>query len=367
MFRFKISTLFIVLVLLTTACASQSTVAPQEPTAVPAQNESSMPTPTEKPAQAEPVTLKIGDSASITLHSLPAIAVKEGCDVKNGIKLDIQTFPSGAAMVESVAAGDIMVGQAGDTPFTSLAASGVPVKLIAQNTDSGANYTFWVKKELNPQSPKDLVGTTIGYPFGSTSASIMNQFIKVYGLDPNQIKTVDMSPNNVVAAYTSGDIDGFILWSPASNKAAAARPSIKIHDAYQSYFPSNAGPQRLGTAHTVVFAREEMLKDHPDVVQNYLRTLICADKFLSDPATGEQARQIIADSLQIDKSIVDDTKDQIIFQLNIDQPFLDDIKQVGDELYQAGKITTQPDVKAWTDTGPLSAVAPDLVKLGQSN
>ncbi|MCZ7573288.1 MAG: ABC transporter substrate-binding protein [Ardenticatenaceae bacterium] len=366
MYRITALPFLVVMVLLVAACAGPATPAPSTSGAGAAAT--SAPAPTSAPAATEAtqkqfVKLVVGDSASITLHSLPAIAMAKGFDKAEGIELETRTFPSGAAMVEAVAAGELQVAQAGDTPFTSLAASGTPVKMIAQMTDSGANYTFWVKKELNPQKPEDLLDHTFGLPFGSTSQLVMNGFIETYNLDPARMKQVDMKPNDIVAAYTKGDIDGFILWSPGSNRAAQARPSVKVHDAYQSYFPDKPGPQRLGTAHTVIFAREELLKEQPEVVQAYLRTLLRAKKFLDDPATAGEARQIVADSLKIDKSIVEETKDQIIFQLDINQQLIDDLTLVGNELYKANKIKNPPDLKAWMDSGPLAAVAPELVNL----
>jgi ABC-type nitrate/sulfonate/bicarbonate transport system substrate-binding protein len=307
--------------------------------------------------------LEVGTSASITLHSLPAIAAKKGFDTDNGLDLEITSFPSGSGMVEAVAAGDIGIAQAGDVPFASLIAGGVPVKLVAQLTDSGANYTFWMAEEFAPQNAEGIEGRTIGVPFGSTSSLIMSQFIETYGLDEKSIDLVDLEPDAIAAAYAAKDIDGFILWSPGSDQAASQRDSVKIHDAYESYLPCCEGPKLLGAAHTVVFARDDVLSDDPETVERYLQTLADARAFTLDSQTRDEAIGIVAEALDIDQDIVAGAMKQIEFAFDLDQDLLDDLDAVATGLEEAGSIQSPPPIPEVVDSGPLSEVAPEFVDL----
>jgi ABC-type nitrate/sulfonate/bicarbonate transport system substrate-binding protein len=306
--------------------------------------------------------LTVGTSVSITLHSLPIIAAVKGFDRAEGIELDIRLFPSGAAMTEAVASGDLAVAQVGDVPFVSMLAAGVPLKLVAQMTDSGRNYSFWMRADAKVRRPEDVLDKTIGFPFGSTSHLIMAQFIKVYGLDARRIKQVDLQPPGVVAAYARGDLDGFILWSPGSNRAARARPSVKIHDAYMSYLLDRPGPRRLGPAHTVVFAREEFLRRNPRLVEAYLRALLRAREFLYSPATSVEAEAIIAEALRVERDIVREALPEIRFQLDIDKRLINDLDMVGRLLAELGRIRAAPEIKKYIDLEPLTRIDRRLVR-----
>lgn len=307
--------------------------------------------------------LVVGTSLSLTLHSLPAIAAAKGLDKLEGLQLDIRMFPSGAAMTEAIATGEIKVAQIGDVPFVSMLAAGVPVRLVAQMTDSGRNYTFWVRRELEVRRAEDLLDKTIGFPFGSTSQLIMMEFIRVYRLDGRRIRVVDLGPAGVVAAYARGDLDGFILWSPGSNQAARVRASTKIHDAYFSYLIERPGPRRLGPAHTVIVAREEVLRSDRSVVEAYLRTILRARDFLYSRTTAAEAEQLIAEALRIETGIVREALPEIRFQLDLDSRLMGDLERVARALYELGRITRMPRVRDVTDAGPLRKVAPGLVKL----
>lgn len=307
--------------------------------------------------------LTVGTSASITLHTLPAIAVDQGFDEANGLDLEIQMFPSGSAMVEAVATGELQVAQAGDVPYLSLVAGGVPVRLLGELTDSGANYGFYMAADQAPENPEDVHGARIGLPFGSTSSIIMDGFIDAYGLDESQIELIDLAPDAIAAAHSSGEIDGFVLWSPGSNRAAAERETVKIHDAYTSYLPCCEGEQKLGAAHTVVFAREEALSEDPEVVEQYLQTLIDAKAFLEDPATAEEGRRIIAEALEVDDELVAQALEEIEYPLALDQGLIDDMSVAAEQLVASGSVTEVPPLEEVLAPEPLSAVAPDNVEL----
>lgn len=314
-----------------------------------------------QPAQTKSLT--VGTSASITLHTLPAIAVDQGFDADNGLDLEIQMFPSGSAMVEAVATGELQIAQAGDVPFLSLASGGVPVRLLGELTDSGANYTFYMAADHAPENPEDVHGKRIGLPFGSTSSIIMDQFIAEYGLEESQVELIDLAPDAIAAAYSSGEIDGFVLWSPGSNRAAAERDSVKVHDAYTSYLPCCEGEQKLGAAHTVVFGLQEILDDDPDLVERYLQTLLDAKEFLENPDTVEEARGIIAEELDVDDEIVQQALEEIEYPLSLDQALLDDLSAAGEELVASGSVTEVPPLEELVVPDALSSVAPDSVDL----
>ncbi|MCZ7573272.1 MAG: ABC transporter substrate-binding protein [Ardenticatenaceae bacterium] len=310
--------------------------------------------------------LELGYAPGPPLSTPWAVAVEKGFDKAEGLKLIGKSFPSGAAMVEALAAGTLKIGNAGDTPAISLISGGAPVKIIAQLADSGRTYALYARKELNIQSPKDLEGRTIALTFGSTSSTLFQKMVEAYGLDKSKINVVDMQPPEIIVAYTRGEIDGFIVWQPFGHKGSQARPTVKLHDAYESYFPAAPGLKKIFGGRTVIIANDTLIQEHPDVVKAYLRVVDRVYKWLADPANRKEAVAILAEESKADEAVIDVTMDQIAYQLTVDDAFLRDVYTAAEVLYDAGKLKSAPapNLEGWTNFNLLRDVFPQYVTIG---
>ena len=64
-------------------------------------------------------------------------------------------------------------------------------------------------------APQDLRGKTIAVPFGSTTHFHMMFALEQFNISPKDLKVLDMSPPDMVAAWERGDINGGFVWDPA--------------------------------------------------------------------------------------------------------------------------------------------------------
>jgi ABC-type nitrate/sulfonate/bicarbonate transport system substrate-binding protein len=306
--------------------------------------------------------LVVGDGFGSPLSHVRAIAEAKAFS-EPGLSIEWMRFPTGAALVEGIAAGKIQVGIAGDTPAMALVAGGAPAKIVAKQTDSSLAYALYARKDANIRRPEDLYGKTIGFTFGSQAQGLWISILNAHKLDPSKIKTVNLSPSGLQAAYERGEIDGFVLWQPSAYVIAHLRPTIRLEDPAKSYFPDRTGPLELNGYYTVIVARDDVINGKPELLKAFLRLVDKTNKFIS--ANPSEAAKIIAMTLKVDPQAIRAVLEQTKHDMTVDDTFVKDMEAQANQLYAQGRFRAQPpaELKAWLDFSILKQVFPNYVKL----
>ncbi|MCZ7573285.1 MAG: ABC transporter substrate-binding protein [Ardenticatenaceae bacterium] len=378
--RATILPVIVVLALIMVACGGGTTPAPAEPAAptattaaaaepAPAATATTAPAPTEaaaatKPAQMQTVKLVVGDGVGNPLGHVQAISKAKGFS-EPGLEIEWKRFPSGAAQVEALASGDLQVGIAGDTPAMALISGGTPAKIVSKQTDPSRGYAVYARQDANVQKPEDLYGKTVGFTFGSQASALWANVLGAYNLDASKMKTIDLSPPDLVASYERGDIEVFAIWQPYGYRLSQIRPTVKLHDPYTSYFPSAPGPKRLGGYYTVIIARDEVIRNQPEALKAFLRLVDRTNKFITEnPA---EAVQIISENIKADPEGQKVTIEQIEHTMVVDDLFLQDLESQANFLFKQGRLRNapKPGLQGWYDFSLLKEVFPEYVKVTQ--
>jgi taurine transport system substrate-binding protein len=134
-----------------------------------------------------------------------------------GWKINWVKFDSGAKVINAMASGDVQVALAGSSPIAAGVSRGVDMQLFWIVEDIAAAEALVVRdgSGIDIADPKSLEGKKIGVPFVSTTHFHMMYALELWGLDPSQVTLLNMQPNQVVAAWERGDIDGAFVWDPA--------------------------------------------------------------------------------------------------------------------------------------------------------
>lgn len=64
----------------------------------------------------------------------------------------------------------------------------------------------------------DIRGKKIAVPFGSTTHFSLLSLLKLEGIAPGELTVLDLQPQEMVAAWQRGDIDGGYVWQPNLGK-----------------------------------------------------------------------------------------------------------------------------------------------------
>lgn len=236
--------------------------------------------------------IKVKAGHLVALDMAPLFVAKEsGCFAENGLEVETVFFANPGDNNAALAGGAI---DFSTNPFTLpffAANSGVPIKVIAAAGGWGVMEVV-AQKELELNSVADLKGyikshdkkLKIATLQGDTLELILTREFEKYGIDQQDVELVYFNDLlAMVEAFRSGQTDLLSHIKPYTSEMVATKGATVLTDNSKSW--------SLTTPNTVVSVLDNTLKNRPDVVQGYLKGLICgADLINGDP---EKATEIL--------------------------------------------------------------------------
>ncbi|UFN47707.1 PhnD/SsuA/transferrin family substrate-binding protein [Roseomonas sp. OT10] len=166
------------------------------------------------------VTLRVADQAGATRSKLAAAGLLD--DVPYRIEWSV--FAAAVNIHEALKAGAVDLGMAGSGPTIAALAGGSRVRIVA-GWDTGGRETYLL---VPPDSPvrrlEELRGRTVS-PTGRGSAGhlIVVNALESVGLSAADVKLAFLSPADAGAAFSSGSIDAWGIWSTYAYRALGTR------------------------------------------------------------------------------------------------------------------------------------------------
>lgn len=138
------------------------------------------------------------------------------------------SFDSGRDVNTAMASGGIDVGLVGSVPASTGIAQNLPYQVYLIHDIIGDNEALAVTQASGIASMADLPGKKIAVPFGSTTHFSLLSALNQEGVDPNDVQILDMQPQDMLAGWQRGDIDGGFVWHPTLSKMMEADGSILV-------------------------------------------------------------------------------------------------------------------------------------------
>lgn len=188
------------------------------------------------------------------------VAIADGSIEKaTGYKIHWRQFESGAKVATAMASGDVKVGVIGSSPLAAAVSQGVDLQLVWILDNINQAEAMVVRNGANINKPSDLKGKTIAVPFVSTTHYHTMFALHQWGINPGDVKLLNMQPNQIVAAWERGDIDAAYVWNPAlAELKKGGRVLITSGDLAKQGKPTFDGiavDRKWGEAHKVFLAR----------------------------------------------------------------------------------------------------------------
>ena len=146
--------------------------------------------------------------------SIDAIANAEGYydvfEEKTGVKTTILYFESGRDVNNAYASNSVDVATFGSSPITLGTTNELGYEVVFLNATIGESEALAVRSDI--QTPEQLSGKTIATPFASTSHFSLLNYLNSVGVADVQV--IDLQPQDILAAWQRGDIDGAYVWPP---------------------------------------------------------------------------------------------------------------------------------------------------------
>jgi sulfonate transport system substrate-binding protein len=213
------------------------------------------------------VTLNIGDQAGSGAEALLTAA---GLIGKLPFKAHWSDFTSGPPMLQAMGAGSIDVGSVGDAPPVFEASAGGQVALVGAEVADPDAAALLVPGNSPIRTVAQLKGKTIAVAQGSSANYHLLAILTKAGLTIKDVTPDYVQPAEAEAAFASGHVAAWDIWSPYIENAEAA---------YHARVLVNGSA--IGQTYSFVVASRSALADpaKAEAIHDYLTLLYRADRW----------------------------------------------------------------------------------------
>ncbi len=239
------------------------------------------------------------------------LAVKQGIWKAAGLDVQISTFRGDGQLQQALAAGSIDFGF-GSGPGMGYAVKGVPAHAVAVIANRPANMALVVAKGSNVSNVTGLKGKRIGV---STAGSLTDWLARHIAVS-NQWKTSDIEivpmgeMRTRLAAMRSGELAGAVT---------SVEEAYQIQDNGQGQVLMTFGDLVPDFLTHVIFARDELIKTDPDLVQRFLKAWFTTAAFMRDHR--KETVQAIAATMKLSEKVIAQSYGDEIGMMSFDGAF----------------------------------------------
>jgi taurine transport system substrate-binding protein len=185
-------------------------------------------------------------------------------------KIEYVKFDVGRDVNAAFAGGSLDIGTIGTPPGAAGLVNDLPYKIYYLHDIIGESEALVVKKDSGIDSVADLRGKTIASPFGSTSHFSLLAALKQNGVDPSELAILDITGQDIHAAWARGDIDGAYSWQPAQAKL--------LEEGGKAIVNSREVAEKGGITGEFGIVSDDFFAKYPEAVKAYAEILGQATK-----------------------------------------------------------------------------------------
>lgn len=292
----------------------------------------------------EKLTVRIANFPNIT-HSQALVGAAEGQFQKalgDNTTIEWKTFNAGPAEIEALFAGEIDLGYIGPGPaINGYIKSKGDLQIIAGATEAGAILVS--RKDLKINGLKDLSGKKIAVPqFGNTQHLSLLNILKENGLKDTTkggtVEVIQAENPDIKTLLGNGEVDAALVPEPWGSRLIKEVNANVVLDYNQVWKEG-----KYSTA--VVIANKKFLKEHPDVVEKFLKAHVeLTDYINSNP---DKAKATVNAKIKelTKKELAKDVLDAAFGRLKVTyDPQKESVVEFANLSYEAGFLKEKPNV-----------------------
>ena len=296
-------------------------------------------------ARAEPIKLVIATGVDPSFAAY-YVAKELGIFVKNGLDVQVNTGPSGSAMVALLIQGQVQ------SAFGAEQAG-----LLDHNLDpnvvvaaEGAMLAHWYGIIGRGVADVDaLKGKRLGVARGSGSEVFWLAVVNKFKLDAKDYKIVQVEAPEMVAALERGDIDAYSSWEPWLTRGVAAVPGARL-------VLDNVG---IINGRVFIYVNKGWAaKNHPAALA-FMRSMIEATDLINTKR--DEASAAVAKFLKLDPALSKTLMDKLNYDVRLDQQSVGNFQIAEAQLNSIGKLARPVDWQGLFYPDLLRELAPSKV------
>ncbi|MCW3129730.1 MAG: aliphatic sulfonate ABC transporter substrate-binding protein [Methanophagales archaeon] len=248
-------------------------------------------------------------------------------------------FPSGPPEMTAMMGGALDIAYVGTAPPISAIDKGLDAKIVAAVQTNGSAIVLLPEIAANYTSPANLKGLKIAtFPPGSIQDTILRKWLEDNGIDPaNDLEIVPMGPRDAISAIAARAVHAVFLPSPSPT-------IIELEGAGKIVVLS--GDMWPDHACCCLLASGELIREHPDLLEQIIRTHINATEYNREHI--DEAAEIFAKKVGWDvekvKASFNRTDMKWIHNPHLEIPSTLEYAKVDYEMGYTDKLLTQDDL-----------------------
>lgn len=296
---------------------------------------------------------KIVYGGSSWLGHYPAmVAIEREIWKKQGLNVEFKSFPTSSARMAAVAAGEVDFASTGAISAISLMAAGDRSWYLIGTQDVYSGQEGIVANE-KIKTLADLKGKKLALPFSSSSHVIVYDLLKQVGLNPGKdVQLINMSGDNMLSAFTNGEIDAACIWVPTFTKLLEVKGAHVLGRDTDTQHYKKYG---FTTGPDVLVLRKKFVEEYPEAAKKVVAGYFEAANWIA--ANQKDAVPLLVKYTKVTPEQQLDTLKPIRWLTIDDQPkamqtpgkFVESLEVLTDFLYENKLIPAKPTVKEWVN------------------
>lgn len=198
------------------------------------------------------------------------IAKERGIFKKHGLDVTVRKFTAGLEGFKALLAGESDASVSATPAVIAGLAQGANVRVIGTSRAGTGPYSAIVAVS-DIKKPQDLLGRNVGVTWGSSGSHMFFLlYTKYHNLDRDKIQTKQLQGQEMLIAFSRGDIDAYFAWPPWWSRGLPLRKGAHVL-AY-----SNDNSVQVGTQSLVV---SKKVSEEKEVIKSIVRSFIEAEQF----------------------------------------------------------------------------------------
>jgi len=309
-------------------------------------------------AQQKPVVIRVGYFPNIT-HAQALVGRSNGQFEKAlgpGVQVEWKAFNAGPSAIEALFANAIDMTYVGPNPTVTgyVRSQGEAVRVIAGAASGGASLV--VRQGSGIQQASDFHGKKVATPqMGNTQDVALRSWLRANGLKSREkggdVQVLPITNADQLTLFLKGQLDA--AWAP---EPWAAR---LVHEGGGKIFldERDLWPNRQFVI-TDLIVNPKFLKEHPDIVKNFLRTHVELTDWIGKNTA--QAKQIMNQQLQKEtgKPLAPEVMDDAFSRMQVTyDPIRSSLQKSTQQAFDEGFLgRTPPDLSGLYDLTLLNEV-----------
>lgn len=299
------------------------------------------------PAQAQmtKMTIATGVDPSFSAYY---VAKEAGLFEKNGLDVQINTGPSGSAMIAFLVNNQVNSAYGAEQAGISSHVVDENVIIVAE----GVHLQRWLSVVAKDIADIDgLKGKRVGVARGTGSETFWLAVVEKLNLKADDYRIVNVEAPEMVAAMERGNVDAFAVWEPWPTRAAMAIKGAKIIRDSSGIFQNR----------NFIYMNRGWVEKNRDPSVRFVRSLVEANDLINGDRP--RATAMVAKFLRQPPELVAELMPKLGFTMQLTDESMENVRVSMAQLKAGGKLAKDVDWNKFVYPDLLKEVRPSVVKI----